>query len=262
VLHILTVHYKTPKWIDVQLDFVERHVHEPYRTYGSIEDVDPIDAKRFDVVLPAYGPHAGKLNYLAAVAGTDAHPDDVLMFIDGDAFPIADLMPAMRAALDRTDLVAVRRDENLADRQPHPCFAVTKVSTWKRINGDWSKGYPWPIDVAGMPGKTVSDVGGNLLYLLESSGSTWTPLLRSNTRNLHPLYFAVYGDVVYHHGAGFRAPVSRVDVSQNPYLRFSDLIRKRWRNQRARKNQAMSDRVFDRIRSDPYFYRELCGLEL
>jgi hypothetical protein len=259
VLHILTVHFQTPKWIDVQLDFIARNIAAPYRTYGSIEAIDERDAARFDVIVPAYGPHAGKLNYLAAMACNEGADDDVLMFIDGDAFPITDPMPVVEAALAGSDLVAVRRDENLGDRQPHPCFAATRIGTWKRIRGDWSKGHPWPIEFGGM---TVSDVGGNLLYLLESSGSTWTPLLRTNTRNLHPLYFAVYGDVVYHHGAGFRRPVTRVDHAQNPYLRVSQLVRRVWRRQRERKNQATSDWVFKRIRDDPLFFREICGVGL
>jgi hypothetical protein len=259
VLHILTVHYQTPRWIDLQLDFIERNIHVPYKTYGSIEAIEERDASRFDVIVPAYGPHAGKLNYLAAVASHAATSEDMLMFIDGDAFPIVDPMPVVEKSLANSVLVAVQRAENLGDRQPHPCFAVTTVGTWRRINGDWSKGHPWPIEFGGM---TVSDVGGNLLYLLESHGEAWTPLLRTNTRNLHPLYFAVYGDIVYHHGAGFRRPVARVDHSQNPYLRMSGLVRKVWRRQRERQNQAQSDWVFKRIREDPLFYREICGVGL
>lgn len=257
MLHIVTVHFKTPKWIEVQLDFLARHIHEPYRTYGCIEAIDEKDAARFDTIVPAFGPHAGKLNYLAALVCNEAAEEDLLMFIDGDAFPIADPMPTVHQGLASTDLVAIRRDENVGDRQPHPSFAVTRVSTWKEIRGDWSKGYPWQIDVGG---KTVSDVGGNLLYLLESSSSTWTPLLRTNKRNIHPLYFGVYGNVVYHHGAGFRRPVARLDVAQNP-LRSTLLIGRAWRRQRERKNLAMSDWVFNRIREDPFFYRDLCGVE-
>lgn len=259
MLHIVTVHFRSAKWIVPQLDFIKRNVSEPHKTYICIEGIDEAAAARFDVVLSGYGPHAGKLNYLAAVVCNEADDDDLLMFIDGDAFPIADPMPVIRKALAATDLVAVRRDENLGDRQPHPCFAVTAVGTWKRIRGDWSKAYPWPIDVKG--GMTVSDVGGNLLYLLESSSSTWTPLLRTNTRNLHPIMFAVYGDIVYHHGAGFRKPWSRFEISENPLLGFGSIVARGWRNRAKRKNQALSDWVFKRIQEDPLFYREVCGVD-
>ena len=33
------------------------------------------------------------------------------------------------------------------------------------------------------------------------------PVLRSNRKNPDPILFAVYGDVIYHHGAGFRPGV-------------------------------------------------------
>ena len=260
MLHVLTVHYRTPKWIDIQLDYLERNIQTPYRTYGCIEGFAPSEASRFDVVVPAYGPHAGKLNYLAAIACNQADDDDLLMFIDGDAFPIADPMPLVSKALDATCLVAVRRDENLAgsDRQPHPCFTVVKVSTWNRIRGDWSAGYPWPA----VGNHSVSDVGGNLLFLLESSGLEWTPILRSNTRNLHPLFFGVYGDVLYHHGAGFRNPRSRTDSALNPFREGNELLRILWAKRRDRKLRTLSDSIFSRIKHDPRFYRELCGVDV
>jgi hypothetical protein len=48
-------------------------------------------------------------------------------------------------------------------------------------------------------------VGANLMRRLELSGTAWVPVLRSNRVDLDPLYFGVYGDAIYHHGAGFRA---------------------------------------------------------
>lgn len=258
MLNILTVHHRTPKWIDIQLDFLRRHLTEPHTTFACIEGIDEADAAGFDVTVQALGAHAGKLNYMAAIASRGAREDDLLMFLDGDAFPIADPMPTVRRALSSTDLVAVRRDENIGDRQPHPCFAVTTVSTWKRIHGDWSQGHPWTV---GPSGKAVSDVGGNLLYLLESTSTSWTPLLRTNRRDLHPLFFGVYGDVVYHHGAGFRTPFARLDASRNPYGRTRGPARIRWRRQRESRNQLLSERVYQQIKEDPHFYRHVCGVD-
>lgn len=260
MLHVMTVHYRTPKWINTQLDFLSRNLRTPYRTYCSVEGFEVAEATGFDVVVPSYGPHAGKLNYLAAIACNEADEDDLLMFLDGDAFPIADPMKLVTEALTTTHLVAVRRDENMAgwDRQPHPCFAVTKVSTWNRIHGDWSAGHLWPV----RGDLVVSDVGGNLLYLLESAGLEWTPILRSNTRNIHPLFFGVYGNVVYHHGAGFRAPRSRTDSSLNPFSGKNEFLRIIWAKRRDRQQRAMSESVFRQIRSDPLFYRELCGVDV
>jgi hypothetical protein len=53
-------------------------------------------------------------------------------------------------------------------------------------------------------GRQVSDVGGELLRILNENRILWKKLPRSNTRNLHPLLFGIYGDLVYHHGTGFR----------------------------------------------------------
>jgi len=61
-------------------------------------------------------------------------------------------------------------------------------------------------------GQLINDAGCMLFQLLEDSGETWTPLRRSNTANLHPLWFGVYGDLVYHHGAGFRERMENVDA--------------------------------------------------
>ena len=277
MLHILTVHFMSPRWIDIQLDFIERTISVPYKTYANLEGIDEAAGRRFDVTVPAFGPHPGKLNYLAAIAMKDASDDDLLMFIDGDAFPIADPLPLIEKGLASTALVAVRRDENLGDVQPHPCFAVTSVGTWKDIQGDWSRGHPWTNEAGGLG----SDVGGNLLYLLESRGLAWTPLLRSNRRNLHPIFFGVYADVVYHHGAGFRRATSRRDFSQNPFhegtgfrrsasadsrpsratRRVRNFMRSRWSKRRADENTSLSESVFARIRTDPEFFREICGVE-
>ena len=91
------------------------------------------------------------------------------MFLDGDAFPIADPIGLIEDGLAKAPLVAVRRAENVGDPQPHPCFCVTTVGTWRRLPGDWSGGYTWP----GHQGKLVTDVGGNLLRALELAELDW-----------------------------------------------------------------------------------------
>jgi hypothetical protein len=254
VIHVVTVHHRSPRWIDVQVGYLRRHLCCPFRTYASLEGIDPAWYDRFDVVVPSAGRHAGKLNLLARVVLDEADPDDLLMFIDGDAFPIADPLPTVEAALASADLVAVRRDENLGDRQPHPCFCVTTARTWAEVGGDWSNGPSW----INTKGREVSDVGANLMWLLERSGRTWAPLLRSNRQDLHPVLFAVYADVVYHHGAGYRPMITRVDA---------DGIQRTWpgplgmvvppmlRAVQDRRNRRLSDEVFRQLQRDPDFYR-------
>ena len=161
----------------------------------------------FDEVIDARGSHADKLNQLAREIEARADDDDLLMFLDGDAFPITDPSALIAWGLADAPLMAVRRAE-VESRHPHPSFCVTRVGTWRSLPGDWSKGYVRP----GLRQQPTTDVGSNLLHRLESHGMRWSQVLRSNKRNLHPLFYAVYGNTIYHHGAGFRRPLPRIDV--------------------------------------------------
>jgi hypothetical protein len=201
VLHIATLHYDEPRWIEIQARYLREHISVPYRAWSSLGGLDRSYAAHFYRDIDTGGRHSDRLNHLALEISHEAAEDDLLMFLDGDAFPIADPMPMITDALSRASLVAVRREENLGDKQPHPCFCVTTVGTWRSLPGDWSASAKWPD----ANGKRVSDVGGNLLRALELSERRWVEVLRSNRRNLDPIFFAVYGDVVYHHGAGFHA---------------------------------------------------------
>jgi hypothetical protein len=208
MIHVVTVHWQSAKWIDPQLRYLERNIDRPYRVYAALEGIDPAEWERFHFAADLQGTHPQKLNALAAIVTERAAPDDILVFIDGDALPVQPIGPWMEHLLGSYPLVAVRRDENLGDRQPHPCFSFTTCAFWKEIRGDWGKGGTWTNSL----GDTVTDVGGNLLHKLDDRGVDWLPLLRTNTVDVHPLWFAVYGHRVYHHGAGFRSRQSRVDL--------------------------------------------------
>jgi hypothetical protein len=200
VLYVASVHYRSPRWIAIQTDHLRRHIGVPFEVWTSMEGIDESWASSFDRVLVQRGMHAAKLNHLAMEIAGEAGDDDLLMFLDGDAFPIADPMPLIERGLSRAPLLAVRRAENADEPQPHPCFCVTSVGTWRRLPGDWTAGHTW----TGPRGRPTSDVGGNLLRRLQLSGTDWVEVLRSNRHDLDPLYFAVYGEAIYHHGAGFR----------------------------------------------------------
>jgi hypothetical protein len=211
MFHIVTVHWRTADWIEPQLRFIRRHFPDNTRVYASLNGIesDGDERARFAYAADLPGTHPEKLNALADVVSAQARPDDHLVFLDGDAFPIAPITPAI---LQGTPLAAVRRDENLGDPQPHPCFAVTTVGFWNSIEGDWRPGYPWTNQL----GYKTTDVGANLLKILRSRGIDWHPLLRTNRFDLDPLWFAIYGDVVYHQGAGFRGRVGRATLGIRP----------------------------------------------
>ncbi len=268
MIHVATVHYRSDKWIDVQLAYLNRHLHEPYRVVANLEAVPGSHDHKFDRVVPARGPHPGKLNLLAALILGEASPDDLIMFLDGDAFPIVDPMPLVRGALDESVLVAVLRAENSADRQPHPCFCAIRAADWDGLRGDWSAGHCWQDS----HGEVITDTGGNLLVCLERSKQAWTPLTRSNRFNPHPLWFAVYGGIVYHHGAGFRDPMARSIVAEGPQwfdgidrhrllgaaMRRADSAQKKiWSYRQMMANRRLGEEMFAKLARDPMFYLEL-----
>jgi hypothetical protein len=259
MLHIATVHFESPRWISIQARELRRHLHIPSQVWTSLEGIDASYGKYFDHVIDQDGPHADKLNHLALEICHTAEDDDLLMFLDGDAFPIADPEPLITSGLEKASLVAVQRVENYGDTQPHPCFCVTRVGDWKSLRGDWTKGYMWS-DVAGLP---VTDVGANLLRQLDLTDTPWVPLLRTNRHNPHPLFFGIYGDAVYHHGAGFRWPISRVDLQNvrpitqtdlpmiGPLARRADRIRHQAQCRLiARRNLRQAEEIFQLIQQD------------
>ena len=258
MLHIATVHHGSPRWIGIQLAGLREHITAPFTTWTSLEGIDASEGHGFDRVIDQAGRHAGKLNHLAFEIEAQAAPEDLVMFLDGDAFPIADPMPLVEEALSRAKLVAVRREENLGDRQPHPLFCVTRVATWRELGGDWSGGYRWEDRL----GRRVSDVGGNLLRQLELTGTPWVEVLRTNTREPDPVFFGIYGGVIYHHGAGFRdAELTRLHRTRAPKFgplpsfqparglvgRSRSWRRERWERRTKRELLEASERMYERI---------------
>jgi hypothetical protein len=274
--HVLSVHWKEDRWVDLQKQYFDRHLGiGAYDAYAFLNDLDQDHSSKF-----AYSSnepiedHATKLNLLADIACLRATTDeDILIFTDSDAFPITDLREYLPRELDEYPLVAVQRLENLGDPQPHPCFCFTTVGFWRKIRGDWHAGFQWKNSL----GEMVTDVGGNLLVKLEKEKIRWKPLMRSNKTNLHPLWFGVYGDIVYHHGAGSRNPVSRLDAASvegkaakvlspglvksfKSFAKSVPILRKAFRYLRGNnptvwKNANASEEVFQEITKSPEFHR-------
>jgi hypothetical protein len=284
MVHVATVHWQSDRWIDLQLRYLERFLGDEFRVYAFLNEVPGDHAQKFFYSsTEAIKDHATKLNLLGDVIEFAAEdPADRILFLDGDAFPVGPVAPLVADRLEAHRLIAVQRYENNGDRQPHPCFCVTTVGFWREIGGDWHRGHEW-LDLTGHP---VTDVGGNLLAALESRGVDWHPLKRVNRRELHPLFFGVYGDgdagaVVYHHGAGFReAPggrVSRVlygerDLKARPMTRFFDrlprrgvlgMLRRRFhpvkrlRRRIMEEHLPLSEEIMERIERDEEPWREL-----
>jgi hypothetical protein len=262
MIHILTVHWKNDHWIDIQLNYFRLNIKIPYKVYAFLDSLaENHRRKYFYSSIENIESHPIKLNLLADMAMLHStNNDDWVMFIDGDAFPIGDIVTFGKNKLGQYPLLAIQRRENFGDKQPHPSFCLTTIKFWKEINGDWKSGFSWQNS----EGKLITDVGGNLLSLLIKNKIEWYPMLRSNKKNLHPLWFGIYEDLIYHHGAGFRDPLSRLDqysISPKLYRKILFTLPHRFRircyplNKTIKKNQDLSENVYRRILEDFNFYQ-------
>jgi hypothetical protein len=239
MIYVLTVHWKIDFWVDAQLSRLRKYIGEPFKVYAFCDGTKHDHSAEFDYLSPLKDvtDHASKLNELARVVCATARDDDVLIFCDSDAFPVRDITGYMRTALARWPLVAVQRLENAADMQPHPCFTVTTAGLWRRIGGDWRAGPTW----INSNGQQVTDVGARLMRKLRRKGIEWGKMLRSNRVNLHPLLYAVYDGVVYHHGAGSRPTIGGRAIRQRE-LEHLD------RDEAARKSSLMQKEIAETSR--------------
>ncbi len=251
MIHFATLHYRSAEWIDLQLAYIERFTSAPYRVYGCLDGVDRSHFAKFHHAEQRNEQIAPEYEHLARVIAEQADPDDWLVFLHGDTIPIADWVPTLAAAMERARLVGVRRDENLGEPHPHACFTVTTPRLWSELDGNWRPGPEW----IGTTGRPATDLGAQLWRRLDDAGIGWEPLLRSNVRDIHPLWFGVYGEILYHHGAGFRLPISRIDSDPSAGLPRPLQLLLRYRI--ARYNQFRSRRLYRRLLAGDEFFREL-----
>jgi len=269
MIHIATVHFQSDKWIQTQLSYFRKSLASPFRVYAWLNEVPPVPPGTFFYTCyEAVIQHATKLNLLADMICLSAQDDeDIIIFVDGDAFPIGDIEPFLRQKIERHKLVAVQRLENNGDIQPHPCFCATTVGFWRSIKGDWNQGYQW-TNKAGNP---TTDVGGNLLKILTDNRTDWYRILRSGGLTEHPVLFGIYEGLVYHHGAGFRNPVTRGDMANFKVTwldrvravfpsRVERVTRRRMRKKMGIANNVVSEQLYQQIVKDPDFFNKYAAV--
>lgn len=210
MIYIATVHWHDPRFIEIQNEFFTQYAGGDFRVFGFLNEIDAYyDNFYYYSNHESISGHAVKLNILGDMIALIANDDDIVIFVDGDAFPVAPLAKYYDL-LDQHSLIAIQRLENFGDIQPHPCFAMMKVRTWKQYDWDWKRGYKWENS----QGRLISDVGGNMLKVVVEQSINWLPLVRTNKNELHPLWFGVYDNTVYHHGAAFRNKICRLDIQE------------------------------------------------
>src|ERR1700722_1927741 len=117
MINIATVHWHDESWIDIQLEYLKRNLHEPFRVYAWLNGVPGNHRHKFHYVnTEPVQSHAVKLNILADLIYFDSNRnDDLIVFLDGDAFPIGDVVALVRQKLAKYPLVAIQRLENNGD---------------------------------------------------------------------------------------------------------------------------------------------------
>ena len=248
MIHIATVHFITDKWISLQLSHLRRNMTD-FKLWafcdgnihggGTLQpEGDEWDASEFHFCGPsrrgthggASRSHAAKLDALVRKISKDesSHPDDIILFLDGDAFPVAPVNDYLTSTLRDFSLGAIQRQE-MNQSFPHPSFAFCTLGFWMENDLTWAV-------AQGL------DTGGKLGRFFKHKNIPWKPLLRSHSLTAHPIFFGVYDSLAYHHGAGFRKPFTKWDKK---HQKFSAEFRK-----------DMSEQIFSQL-SNPSLFSNL-----
>lgn len=204
MIHFLTVHWKHDFWVTVQHEAIRATTKAPFMHHAVVDgEVDSSfrgDRAVFQTwLLSDETSHAVKLDLLAeVVAGLSRSPKDLLIFIDSDAIPLPGWEVEIGRLMQTHDVVAMERREFGGDDFSHPAFCVMSMHHWLEVGGRWADRSPW----RNSNGNVVTKVGGGLTRKILDHGLTRAAMVRSNRLELFPPFFAVYGDVVYHHTAG------------------------------------------------------------
>lgn len=194
MINIATVHWKSSFFQEIQYEYIKNNLGEDSRIWAYLDKIPEQDFqndKRYYFHEDSnQTDHLFKLDSLANLICDKSKDDDIIIFIDGDAWPISPMQQFITSGLKEKKLGAVLRSEN-GERYPHPCFLFTTVGFWKDARLSWSK---FEIN--------------HILHVLNSMKLDWIKLNRTGGLTDHLIFFSIYGDMIYHHGAGFRIPVS------------------------------------------------------
>jgi hypothetical protein len=137
--------------------------------------------------------HQAALDYLLARV-----PDacTYVVTLDSDSFPVRDdwLDRLVGNCEAGAEVTGVYRDEMAPKIRPfvHVSCLCARLITLRGLPVSFSRGM-------------TQDVGQNISETLAGMGATIQPLRRTNAINFHYLIGGLYGDIIYHHGAGSRA---------------------------------------------------------
>jgi len=250
MIRILTIHHETDIFLELQKKYIERFTSDEYVVYcGFTKFTQPTlgdEYKMIDLNKESIT-HANRLNHMTDIAMSDCDDSDILIMMDSDTFPISEnWVNIIKNNLKENPITAIQRKENSAagmkcipELHPHICFLGTTVKFWSGNK----------LRIANEP-----NTGYNIGEWLKQNELDFTKILRSNAIDLHPLYFGVYDDILYHHGSGNRVPYDGVDVCNRPRLGCGPEMDLVFPNI-LKFNEKLSELVINEIKSDNNFIR-------
>jgi hypothetical protein len=214
------------QWVSTQFRYLMANIKVPFNIFAVCNGVEPGILAHFGKVYRTHfrtkgsQNHSDNLNFLAREIMKEGKPDDVIVFLDSDAFPVVpEFVQLLDGWLAKGPLVAARRHDGPNPLAPHPLFCATTLGFWHSIRGDWSPS-AWKMP----DGTIVQDTGSKLYRKLVERRALWVELYRTNTAfNPHPNCFVVYGNAVYHHGAGSRTDYPDVHSEGSTCLKVRQL---------------------------------------
>ncbi len=142
--------------------------------------------------------HPAALDYLARKVPSDF---DYIVTLDNDSFPVrGDWLETLVGECEQgAALAGVYRDEMAPEIAPfiHVSGLCVRPGELRALGVSFGEGARPEVE-------HNQDVGQRITYELTRRGRAIAPLRRSNAFNYHFLLGGLYGDVIYHHGAGSR----------------------------------------------------------
>lgn len=207
---------KTGKWIEFCIyKILENTEWESYHIFvwnNNVEDtavtsflekIPHLTLVQADPTESLAHPHAVPLQRLYELAKADGF--EYIITIDSDAHPIAKgwLTKLINSLDQEIVLSGVWRDELKAAIDPyiHPSCLCTTVGFIEANN--------LTLDyIAPNTEGQIHDTLSSFTERVKKVGLRYFPLIRSNHNNFHRLMGGIYGDLIYHHGAGSRVGIS------------------------------------------------------
>ena len=234
MIHIYTLHFKDDYWVDLQIKSFKKYIKVPYKSYAifshmnqEMYDRRKDDFDYFEVREKGRHIHKGG-NYhptdgnrhIFPVIKQNLEAGDIVIRIDSDAFFVDDVNEKFVDKVINKKFLAMYEPEHEWDLNyiaPHPAFYA--------FRGEYlNQGLDAAMSEMVEDGH--SNWWGLLMNWYKENKIDWYPLKRSNQINLHPIYFGIYDNLVYHHFAGSRDKVTRVDrkKAQEFNMNLDDIV--------------------------------------